>query len=239
MTEAVPPAAAPPPSLFSRAVGIVTSPKATFEKIVPVPRPFGILFICAVLMGIAIALPQFTEKGRQVIMQAQMQAAQSRGGMSPEAQARMESFSAYIPYFTLVSFLIFVPIVTMFLSALYWGIFNVALGGTASFKQVLSISAHSQVIPTLGVLVGIPFMLASPTTSMGGPFNLGALVPTLEEGSRLAKFLGNISVFSLWSVFVSAIGFGVLYRRKTTGIFIVLLVVYLAFAYLGSLFGRG
>jgi len=75
-----------------------------------------------------------------------------------------------------------------------------------------------------------------PTAGMGGPFNLGALAPMLEEGSRLLRFLTNVSVFSIWGVFVNAIGLAVLYKRKTTGIFIALLVVYLGFAYLGSMF---
>jgi hypothetical protein len=236
MTEAAPANTGESLSLFSRAIGIVTAPKATFERIVLVPRPFGILFLCAVIMGAAVALPQFTEKGQRIIVDQQLKAMESRGGATPEAQARLEQFSRYFPYISMVSFLIFLPIVSLFLTALYWGVFNVALGGTASFKQVLSVVAHSQVIPVLGALVGIPFMLSNPSTSMGGPFNLGAVVPTLEAGSRLAKFLENVSVFSLWGVFVNAIGFAVLYRRKTTGIFVALLVVYIAFTYLGSMF---
>ena len=101
---------------------------------------------------------------------------------------------------------------------------------------MLSTSSHSQVIAALGVLVGLPFMMMNPSASMGGPFNLGAVAPMLETGSRLLRFLTNISVFSIWAVFVDAIGLAVLYKRKTTGIFIALLAVYLGFTYVASMF---
>jgi hypothetical protein len=88
----------------------------------------------------------------------------------------------------------------------------------------------------LGLLIGIPFMLSSPTMAMGGPFNLGAMVPMLEEGSVVARLLSAISPFTIWSTLVTAIGFAVLYKRKTAGIFIALFIVYLGFAYIGTLF---
>lgn len=235
MTDAAPPPQQPM-SLMSRAIGMITSPKATFEKIRETPQPFGILFVCALLMGLAVAAPQFSEAGQKAVVDMQMAAAESRGPAPPEMRANLEKFAQYFGLITVASMLIFIPIITMFMSALYWGLFNVALGGTASFKQVLSTTAHSQVIPVLGVIVAVPFMLMNPTTAMGGPFNLGALVPSLEAGSRLAAFLTSISVFSLWGVFVNAIGLGVLYRKSTTGIFIFLLVVFLCFTYVGSMF---
>ena len=62
--------------------------------------------------------------------------------------------------------------------------------------------------------------------SAGGPFNLGALVPMLDESSFLARFLGVTSVFTVWGIIVLAIGLGVLYRRKTRNIAIGLFAAY-------------
>lgn len=227
------------PSLWARAIGMITAPKATFQRLVHDPRPFGILFVVAIVIGIGTAAPQSTEAGKQVILDAQVKgmAARSADGQAPpQAVEQLQKFLPFMPVVSFVAALIFLPIVTMFLSALYWALFNVVLGGTASFKQVLSTSSHSQVIAALGVLVGLPFMMMNPSASMGGPFNLGAVAPMLEEGSRLLRFLTNISVFSIWAVFVNAIGLAVLYKRKTTGIFIALLVVYLGFTYVASMF---
>ena len=116
----------------------------------------------------------------------------------------------------------------MLFAALYWVAFNTVMGGTASFKQVLAIVSHSQVISALGIVAGLPIQLMQTKMTMGGPFNLGALAPMLEEGSTLATFLGGISVFSLWGLVVTAIGLGVLYRRNSRNIAITLIAVFLA-----------
>jgi hypothetical protein len=42
----------------------------------------------------------------------------------------------------------------------------------------------------------------------------------------VARFLGSVSVFTLWGLFVLAIGLAVLYKRKTTNIAIALFAVY-------------
>jgi Yip1 domain len=133
---------------------------------------------------------------------------------------------------------IFLPIMSLFFAAVYWAAFNAILGGTATFKQVLAVVTHSQVIGALGVLIAIPIQLMSTTMSMAGPFNLRALAPWLEEGSKLGAFLGSISVFNIWGLIVTAIGLSVLYRRSARNIAIVLIVVFLLFMYaLSSVFG--
>ena len=235
MTEAAP-TPTQPMSLFSRAIGMITSPKATFEKVVAVPRPVGILLLVVVVMALASALPQFTAAGQQAILDMQMRAMEARGPVSPQAAEGFQRFAPYLPYVTIVSSFIFIPIVCLFVTALYWGFFNVVLGGTATFKQVLATVTHAQVIPAIGLVAALPFMMVKPIMTMGGPFSLGALMPMLEQGSRLATFLSNLSLFNIWGVFVNAIGLAVLYRKKTTGIFIVLLIIHLGFIYLMSMF---
>ena len=85
---------------------------------------------------------------------------------------------------------------------------------------------HSQVIGALGILIGAPIQLYQGTMSMGGPFNLAVLVPMLEEGSFLSRFLGFVNVFTIWGLIVLAMGLAVLYRRKTLNIAIALIAVF-------------
>ena len=59
---------------------------------------------------------------------------------------------------------------------------------------------------------------------MAGPFNLGALVPFLDDSSPIRTVLGSISVFTIWGLIVTAIGLGVLYRRKSRNIAITLIL---------------
>lgn len=233
MTEATAVDSAPPLSLFQRVVGVITSPAATFKSIVAHPRPFGVLFLCALVIGVATAVPQFSESAQQAAIDMQIKANPQMNDQQIEGMRRM---APYFGYFTLAGVLIFTPIMTMFFTALYWALFNVVLGGQATFKQVLAVVSHAMVIMALGLVAGLPFMLNSPTMAMGGPFNLGALVPMLEADSTIARLLSALSPFSIWSTFVNAVGLAVLYRRGVAGIFAVLMGVYLVFAYLGTLF---
>lgn len=229
MPESAPNAAAPPMGLFARIVGVITSPRATFESIVAHPRPVGVLFAVALAVALASGLPQFTESGRQAVLDAQIRSIEQFTGQpaTPEQIERMEQQSRYNGPIAVVSTFIILPIVSLLIAAVYWAGFNAVLGGTAAFKQVLAVVTHSQVITGLGAVIGTPIQLMQGTMTSAGPFNLGALAPMLEEGSALASLLGAISVFSIWGVFVSAVGLAVLYRRKTGPIFIALLALFL------------
>jgi hypothetical protein len=221
--------AAPPlPGLLSRVIGIITSPAETFRSVVQTPRPVGILFFVAVILAAAVGAPQFTEVGRQAVLDAQVQQTErfTHQPVTDEQFTRMQAMSRYTPYISVASIFIVLPITALILSGLYWVIFNAILGGTASYKQVLAVDTHAMVISALGALIGAPVQYFKGTASQSGPFNLGALVPMLDERGFISTFLGSISVFSIWGVIVVAIGLGVLYRRKSTSIAVGLFAVY-------------
>lgn len=223
---------APPPApakgLISRAIGIITSPRATFEDVVRSPRPFGILFLCCLVIGIAQSVPQFTERGRQAALDMQVQNYERMTGqtVTDEMYRAFEQQGRFGAYFGIVFVFIFMTIWSLIQTGIFWAIFNALLGGLATFKQVLGVVTHSQVIGALGILVGAPIQLWQGTMSMGGPFNLGALLPMLDEGSFLARFLGFVSVFTIWGLIVLAMGLAVLYRRKTFNIALALIAVF-------------
>lgn len=232
-----PPPAVPAKGLIARMIGIITSPKATFEDVVRSPRPMGVLFICALIIGLAQGVPQFTERGRQAALDMGVQQTERWTGrpVTDQQYRLMEQQNRIMAYVAPVTTLVFLTIWSLVQTAILWAIFNAAMGGTATFKQVLAVVAHSTVIGALGMLVSAPIMLYQGTLSMGGPFNLGVLVPMLDEGSFVARFLGVTSVFTIWGLFVLAIGLAVLYRRKTSNIAIGLFAAYVLIA--GALVG--
>src|SRR4051812_5409686 len=157
MTDTLTPAA-PVPGLFSRAIGVIFSPKATFEKLVPSPRVFGALMLVGVLVGLAQGLPQFTEKGRQAAIDAQVQQIERFTGrpVPPEAYESMQRSSSARAISTMVFTPAGVALFTLLIGGVYFVIFNVILGGTASYKQVVSILAHAGMITALGALIAAP-----------------------------------------------------------------------------------
>jgi hypothetical protein len=225
-----------PQGLLERIIGVIVSPRATFANVVAVPRPAGVLFIVALVIGISTAIPQATERGQQAIRDFQAQQARDNPAAAANAP-NVERILPYYPYITLVGSLIFLPVMTLFMTAVYWAIFNVVLGGTATYKQALAVVTHSSVVAAIGALAALPIMLSNPSMSFGGPFNLGALAAGLEPGSTLARMLRNLSVFHFWGAYVTAVGLAVLYRRKLGGILATVLAVTIGLVYLGSLFG--
>jgi len=237
--------ALPTKSVFSRAVGIVFSPGTTFQDVVRSPRPAGILLLVCLLMGAAVGVPQFTERGRQATLDMQVQQIEKFTGqpVTPEMYTGMEQRSHWSGYLTLGSMFLFVPFFCVLFAGIFFVVFNAILGGTASFKQVLATVTHSQVIAALGAVVSSPIQYIQGTQTAAGPFNLGALAPMLEPGSALANLLGGLSFFTIWQIIVSAIGLGVLYKRRpgpiTTGLLVFYVLIVAVFTVgLTKLLGR-
>jgi Yip1 domain len=216
--------------VWARAIGIIVSPGATFERVVRWPRPATILLLSCAVMALATGLPQFTERGRQASVDMQAQQVERMFGtpLTPEQYTQLEQRARFGPYIAFVGVFVAVPVLCLVFAGLYWVVFNTVLGGTASYKQVLAVITHSQVIAALGAVVSAPIQYIQGTQTAAGPFNLGALAPMLEPGSLVASFLGAISFFTLWSLIVTAIGLAALYRRRSGTIAGVLVGVYLA-----------
>ncbi len=224
------------PGVFARAIGIITSPKATFEQVVRAPRSIGILALIALLTGLGTTAYSFTAKGRQAQIEFNVQQMERFGvTVTDEMYARMEKQSAYTPYTTVVSMFVFFPIVVLIVSGILYAVFNAIMGGTAEFKQVMAVTSHSWMVPTLGAIFGgiLNFARGSISTSVA---NLGMLLPMLKEKSFAANLAGAVDLFQIWFVLVLSIGLGVLYKRKTssvaTGLFIVYALIAICASYL-------
>jgi hypothetical protein len=228
MTES--PAAATDRGLVPRAIGVIVSPADTFRTVVAYPRPASILLLVSLVMGLALGLPQLSDTGRQAALDSQVQQIERFTGqpVSAEMYDQMEARSRYNGYLTMGLMFIWMPVMTMLFAALYWFAFNVILGGTAAFGQVLGVVAHGLVVTAFGAVVGAPIMYLQGAYTQAGPFNLGALAPMLEPGSFFGNLLGSISFFAIWQIIVTAIGLGVLYRRSPANIAITLTAIYLA-----------
>jgi hypothetical protein len=219
MTE---PATAPAPAkgLFVRVVGVITAPKAAFEEIAQAPRAFLAMLLVAAVSGLVLGGFFSTEIGKAAFLE---QALKSSG--NPEAAAT--GMQVILPYlWAMYGFgaFIWVPIGTVFMSGLIFVVFNAVMGGTASFKQVMAITAHSQFVSVLGAI--FTFSLNYFRGTMTSATNLGVFVPMLEEKSFAASFLGAIDLFLLWWLTWLAIGLSALYRRKTGAIATSFFVVY-------------
>lgn len=218
-----------PKNLFARFVGIITAPKATFQSVVATPKWFGMLALTTVIIAFFSALPLTTEAGRQSAIDQQVETMKSFGmEVNEQMYSQLERRSQMMPYTTGGSVLFVSPIIAVIIAGILFAIFNAALGGEASFKQVFAVLVHAGAVSALStVFSGIINYFRG---GIGSAANLGALLPMLPERSFAANLLGTVDVFLIWYVVVLAIGLGVLYRRRTQPIAIALLGVYAVIA---------
>ena len=227
-------AASAPKSLVARFIGIITAPRDTYMSIVAYPKWFGMLAL--VTIGIAVLVGGFL--GTKVGQEAWLDAALSSGREFNEQQMQgMQKMMPFMGYITAVSMLVSWPFILVVISGILYAVFNAAMGGTATFKQVFAVVVHSGPIGLLTQLFTVPLNYFRGT--MTSATNLGVLLPMLPEKSFLALLLGMIDLFLIWQLVVLSIGLAVLYRRRTQPIATALLVVYAIIAVIVAFVRRG
>ena len=225
-----------PKSLVARVVGIITAPRATYESIVAHPKWFGMLALCAVGLGVLIGGFLLTKVGQDAWLDAALNSPFS-GQVSDQQIQAMEKMAPYVGYGTVVYMLVLVPIFMAILAGILYAVFNAAMGGNATYKQVFTVVVHAGPVGLLSQLFTVPLNYFRGT--MTSATTLAVLLPMLPEKSFAARLLGMIDLFLVWQLIVLSIGLAVLYRRRTQPIATALLVVYVLIAVIVAFVRRG
>ena len=224
-----------PMSVFSRFIGIITSPRSTFQHVVARPRWLGMYLLTAVIIAIFAALPMTTDAGRQATLDQQVSQMEAFGvEVSDEMYEQMRQRTQYAAYTTAGGILLGSLVISLLTAAILWAVFNAALGGDATYKQILAVLIHAGVISALGQMFTGPinYFRGAVTSAT----SLGALLPIFDDQSFMGKLFGMIDIFIIWWLIVLAMGLAVLYRRKTQpiayslfGIYALIIVAIAAF----------
>lgn len=209
--------------------GIILSPRATYAALAGRPRALGALaiFLAIAMSGSFIFMS--TRVGQEAVIDQQVRTLESFGRQIPDAAyERMEAMAPYVRYFSAASILVTFPVATIVSAGILIAVFNGALGGTATFKQVYAVVTHSLMVLALQQLFVYPLDYAK--QSLSNPTNLGIFLPFLDEASFPARLLGSIDLFVIWWIVNLAIGVGVLYTRRTAPIATTMLGFYVAIA---------
>jgi hypothetical protein len=216
-----------PKSLPARIIGILTAPRATYADVAARPRWLGVLVFVVLVGAGATFVFLSTEVGKQAMLDQQVRMMESFGVKLNDAMyQQMEQRLAIARYTGPIFQAIFLPLTGLLVAGIAFAVFNAILGGSATFKQVFAVVAHSAVVITLAGLFGLPLAYARET--MSSSTSLAVFLPFLDENSFAARFLGAVDLFQIWWLVSLAIGLGVLYRRKTGPIAAGLIVVYVA-----------
>jgi hypothetical protein len=144
--------------------------------------------------------------------------------------AALEDASANGAAYAALSSLVSGPVVTLAVAALLLAVFNGALGGAATYAQVVAITAHAGVILALRQVIAAPLDYARET--LASPMTMTVFLSMFDEASPIARFFGIVDLFVVWWLAVLAIGVSVLYRRPARRVLIALISTYFILALL-------
>lgn len=229
-TTTVPAGTSPAPlNVFARFIGIITSPRDTYSRVVASPKWFGMFLLTAVIIAFGAALPMTTDAGKAAAVEQQVSTMESMGfPVSDEQYAQFEKGTAILPYTTAASVVVGGLVMALVLAGIFFAVFNAAMGGDASYKQILAVLVHASVITALGQLFTGPLNYFR--GAVGSATNLLALLPMLEDTSFAGKLAATIDLFMIWWVVVLSIGLAVLYRRRTQPIATTFFAIYAVIA---------
>jgi hypothetical protein len=210
-----------PLSLPARFVGIITSPKATFQAVVAYPKWFGMLALVSVAVAVLVGGFLSTAVGQAAWLEM------ATAGMDDARYEGMLRFAKYVGVLGAIQMLVMIPVMTLITAGILYVGFN-AMGGDASFKQVFTVVTHASAVSVLGQLFTVPVNYAR--EKMASATNLISLLPMIDEKSFLGRLFAMIDVFLIWWVLVLAMGLAVLYRRRTQPIALTLFGIYAVIA---------
>ncbi len=201
------------PGFLSNLIGLYFGPKEAFLEIVKRPS-----------FWLPLALFMATQVGFTAVW---LQKVDMIEFMRSQAEASGQAFQApppqamgFVKFFFWAPAILFGPIFMLASGGLYLFIFRFFLASEMTFKQSLSIVAHTFAATAL---VTTPLMLV--VFALKGDWNvapqelLQANPTVFFEKEDLAKplwaLLSSLDLFSFWVLFLLAVGFGVASKRAT------------------------
>jgi hypothetical protein len=207
-------------SPFGRIIGVLFSPKATFEDIAR--KPSWILpVLLSTILGIAstVALNQ-RMNWREYIGQ-QLEKSPQAANLSAEQKQRQAEISAKVTvYIVYVIGVVGSALFALVVGAVMMLAYNLLAGAGVSFSQSFGIAAHTLVVGLVSTPIFLLVLFLRPPGTMD-PDNPVAtnLAVFLPEASAkwLVTLCKSVDIFTIWTLVLIAIGFAAVNPRKLKG----------------------
>lgn len=194
---------------FAGLVKVFGSSGDFFDQLKTTPRilvPYLAILVVS-LVAAAVAVPVLRDMSlSSPEARAKIEEQAERMGMDPdELMAQAERFTGPSIAAGIVVGRVLAPVILALLVLLFG---NFILGGTASFKQALSVALYSEFLFAVGFLI-TSFLMAA----KGGMVTLSPAVLVMDQGMQSPAFvaLSQLSIFHIWQVIVLGVGIGKIY----------------------------
>ncbi len=224
-TEPMPiPAPAPEPaaqvSPFGRIMGVLFSPKSTYEDIARKPS-WLLPVIISTVLGIAatVVLNQRVD-WRDFISQQIEKSPQAAQLTAEQKEKQIDISSKVTTYVVYGAGVVGSVLFALIVGAVMMLAYNLLAGAGATFSQSLAIAAHTLVVGIVSTPIFLLVMFLRPKGSIdpNNPVatNLAAILPE-ESAKWLVTLCKSIDVFTIWTLILIAIGFAAVNPRKLKG----------------------
>jgi len=216
-TTAVPPAAPEPQpqmSAVSRIFGVFFSPGPTFADIVRRPTwAAPLIILCVIWFGLNVTLVRradWVQVSKDQIAKNKF-AARQVDNLSDEQKDRIyEQAAGRAKIFRYVRGVVGWPLLALFASLIYWGVYKLIGGARTNFLTAFCITVFAQLPMGLRELLAIPVTLVKDPSAID-PENFLASNPAAFLGSDAPiwqlTLLAPLDVFGIWAIILVAIGF--------------------------------
>jgi hypothetical protein len=216
--------AAPPlDPLPTRLWRVFVSPGEVFRGLAAEPVALGAIVLGTVLMALMnLAIP--TEVFEEGLRNQMLETGQDIPG-DPAMMARFIKLGA------IFGILVLWPVIILGSAGIYALILLFGFGFEGSYRQYLAVTAHAVLVPAVAGLLLVPLKIVTGDAQLS--LSVGSLFFFIEEGF-LARFLGLLDLFNLWSYVLVGLGAAVVDGSRSpktaisvtvgTGVLIALLV---------------
>jgi hypothetical protein len=203
---------------FGRIIGVIFSPKETFESIAR--RPNWLLptvLLCITTLGVVAAFGSRPGAWR-AYMEKQVENSSRFQQLPAEQQQRTLDLQVkYAAIFAYPEVVVVDFLLVLTIAAVYWVVFSMGVGIKMSFKTSLGITAHAWVPFILSGLVAIlVVLLKDPSTiDLNNPLaaDVGAYLPTGTSKALIAA-CHSLDLFSFWVLGLFAMGYSAVSPKK-------------------------
>lgn len=208
------------PPLSARVLNVFIAPSQAMAPLRENPAWVG-----AAALGSLLVLLSNVLIPTEIFAEAMRQAVLERGGPAPRG---LESGAALFHYGGAIVGAVIWWVAVAIMAGLVTLVFAFLLGDEGTYRRYLAVVAHAFVISAVGALVLVPLRISAGDASL--LLSVGTLLPFLEEG-YLARVLGALDLFGLWTWVVVGIGVVTIEpKRKVGGAIAVALVFPVALA---------
>jgi len=207
-------------SPFGRVIGVLFSPKKTFEDIVRKPS-WLLPVVISTVFGLLVSVAINQRINWRDFMNQQIEKSSRAATMSSEQkQQQIEAGAKFAPISTYVFGTLAGFVVALFVGLVMWGAYSLFGGISTNFSTALGITAHSFMTGLVSGPLFILILYLKPygTADLDNPIatNLAAILPD-DAAKWLVALCKNLDIFVLWTVILLAIGFAAVNPKKLQG----------------------